>query len=324
MVFDEGPFSRMATARQQRASHEDAEREAGHKRVEKILAKIDFASLSTRDKIAHLHSMSPEDFYLMLSHLNGNLRDLSPKDYQHRSPSTGNDIILDKDNQNISYIVPPHGRKLFDEFFARTRDGISEENLNRFAVKLQYAIAFAHPFEDGNGRTSRYVRRLLFNDKPEQKDSETTLRSYGKPTAVALMEMATFELFQQELSGEDVEHPRLNVPDDVRDYVFAISKNIRDYEYAHALQALALRKTFPDVDVLDLVTTTEYYEKLEGDPEMKARFDGIYAELQSKLFWKVQELIDKEPDVNQLAHSLHDRVKKMYNEQRRKLGMPEF
>ena len=324
MVFDEGPFSRMASARQQRASHEDADRAAGHKRVEKLLERINFEALSTADKIARLHTMSPDDFYVMLSHLNGNLRNLPAKDYQHRSPSTGDDIILDKEDQNISYIVPPHGRQLFDEFFARTKDTISEENLSRFAVKLQYAIAFAHPFEDGNGRTSRYVRRLLFGSKPEEKDFETTLRSYGRPTAVALMEMATFELFQQELSEEDRKHTRVNFPDDVRDYVFAISKNIRDYEYAHALQALALRKTFPDVDVLDLITTTEYYESLEKDPEAKTRFDAIYAELQSKLFWKVQEIIDKEPDVDRLAYNLHDRVKQMYNESRRKLGMPEF
>lgn len=309
MAFDDETFLRMSALRQRRNSQEDPVREAGHKRIERILTKIDFASLSTSDKVARLRAMSPEEFYVMLSHLNGHLRNLRPQEYQHRSPSSGDDIILDKENQNISYIVPPHGRQLLEEFFARTKDSISEKNLNRYATKLEYAIAFAHPFEDGTGRTLRYLRRLLFDNKPEQKDSVTSLREYGKPTAVRLMEFATFELFREELSEEDLKRQRVDVPDDVMSYVFAISKHFRDYEYAHALQGLALRKTFPDINLLDLLSTTEYYERLGKDAYAKARFDTIYSELQSKLFWKVQEIIDREPDIDQLAYNLQNRNK---------------
>ena len=303
----EHPLLRMGRIPENMLLRDKPERDAGHERVQKILRKINFFQLSITDKIKQLHSMNAEDFYILLSHLNGYLRNMKPKEYPHKTKAESADIILDKENLSIDYFVPLHSRELLNDFFLSMQKEISTENLKRYAVKLEYAIVFAHPFEDGNGRTSRYSKLLLEGQIPQQEDSATTLGHHRESTAALLAKLSIFELFKQELPEDDSDIIEINKPKDVRDYVFLLSDNIRDYGYGKALQALAFRKTFSGISLSKLYPeTTEhsYWNKIETDSEAKPRYDIIYTELQNKLFWKVQEIIDRETDVDKLKSSL--------------------
>lgn len=302
-------------AQQSQQARETVQRKEVHNRIVKFLERFDFSSLAVSDKVKRVKGMSFDDFYLLLSRLNGELNSLPRSKYPDQARGSRPPWVRDNDG-TIQYFVPEQSRALLTAFFEDMQTNISGTNVQRYAAKLEYALAFAHVFHDANGRTARYARRLLASKEPLEQDAVSQSAVLSRPSGPELVNrLAVYELFLEMLPEEDLKRIRIQEPEDVKKLVFAInSQDLAAYGYAFALRGLALRLALPDVEILDLLSSTKHYNALsQRDPEAFRRYKAHYAELQDKLFWKVQELLDQEKDFGNLPASFNKRISDLQN-----------
>jgi len=290
------------------------ERRVAHNHLKTFLECTGFTSLLEPERIEYVRSLSVPKFNSLITRINGMLRKMPPKargnDYM-----TGLRITSAEDPFNIivDYIPPKNGWQLLDDFFVQMQTDISDKNLEKYATKLKYAIAFAHVFADGNGRTSRYLQRLLSEGSVNIKDAYST--SYTRIGPSEANKLANLEILREQLPERfRVGLIRLDSPENLLDFAYAISSMETDYGYAAPLRVLALVKTNPEVEPYKLLTDNKVFQRTQGNPAMRKTYNHFYVELQDKLFWKVQELIDKEQDIRNIDGIFRERVKSFSNQ----------
>jgi len=282
-----------------------------HSVVERFLDKTGVSDLPLEERIAQMRNMSFEDFFSLLERLNGQLLDINIGERGKDDMSNG--FLYDDTGMTTAYQVPENRRELLESFFDDMQENLSATSLERYAKKLEYAIVFSHIFNDGNGRTSRYAGRLLSQGQVDISDAETRLKSDRAVGAIAANKLAVFRIFQDILPEEYREISPIERPDDVRKYIYGIEKGFRAFNYAYPLKELALILAFPDKSPTELIINTKFYDGLRSDQELKDRYDAKYTELQDRLFWEVQKIIDEVPDddIPNIDPVLHDRVEKL-------------
>ena len=298
---------------------ESPERGATHHKISRFLERTGFGLLSQNEKIARLRSMTFQDFFALLSRLNGQLRNLKIKEHQ-KSTSDDSRMVKDRNDLEIAYIPPTHGPQLLQDFFEQMKAGISEDNLAQYAVKLRYAIVFAHIFDDGNGRTARYTERLLTGNRASEEDAVSGLESCHEQGAELANQLALFEIFREEVPEEDQRLFEIKIVQDIKVYTMIVDRRKFNYGFAFPLKFLALRKTCPDVSIIELMRGKKYWDSVNDKPETKADFDLNYTKLQDKLFWKVQELLDREPNISKAESGFRNRIDALEDAEKKRVG----
>jgi len=284
----------------------DDERVQAHQCIADFLSQSGLDVLSKKDRVEFLKSLSFPEFRLLMTRINGVLRGM-PIEKQGNDYTVGLRIFDpdDPDGISIDYEPPEHKLELLEKFFIEMQGSISEENLDNFAVKMRYAIVFAHIFSDANGRTSRYMQQLLSGGNVDMsaavKESNKTL---GPCEA---NRRAIPELFKDQLPGSyNILMPKY--PNDVLQFCCLVSSMMVDYGYGGALKSLALIKTFPEIDAELMFSDPKIYRSKKNKDDKK--YNEIYVGLQDMLFWKVQELLDKELDGDGVENVFQKQFKK--------------
>ncbi len=289
------------------------ERRDAHDYAERFLGHTGFSSLSKDERIGYVRSLPVSEFNSLVTRLNGMLRQMSIKkrgnDYM-----TGLRITSAEDPFNIivDYIPPKNGWQLLNDFFVDMQTQISDEKLEKYATKLRYAIAFAHVFADANGRTSRYSQRLLSEGRIDISDAYSISRKRNGPSEVN--KLANLEILREELPESfKVGLIKLDSPENLRYFCYAISSMETDFGFATPLRVLALVKTNPDIKPYKVLTGNEVYNSTQGNPAKRKIYDNFYSGLQDKLFWKVQDLIDRETNMGKIDSTFREKVKSFSN-----------
>lgn len=273
---------------------EEDERTNAHEKLVSFLERIGLTNLSEAERIKNLKSMSYEKFYSLLERLNGISRKM-PIHSRGKDTRTGLRITdpTDYDHIIVDYIPPENAETLLEKFFSEMKGNISEENIEKYSVKLRYAITFAHLFADANGRTSRYAEDILLNGNINIKDSASTSRAISGPSE--MNKLAVFEIFTEELP-DSYKTPAIvpKTPEDTTYFSWLISSMMTDAGYATPLKIIALIKTYPEKSPYDILISEKNSIYRRMSEEDRGRFNGYYLEMQNKLFWKVQSLLDKE------------------------------
>ena len=289
------------------------ERRDAHDYTERFLNHTGFGLLSKDEQIGYIRSLPVSEFNSLVTRLNGMLRQM-PIKKRGNDYMTGLRITSAEDPFNIivDYIPPKNGWQLLDDFFVDMQTQINDENLVKYATKLRYAIAFAHVFSDANGRTSRYSQRLLSEGRIDINDAYSISRKRNGPSEVN--KLANLEILREELPERfKVGLIDLKSPENLRYFCYALSSMESDFGFASPLRVLALIKTNPDIDPYKLLTGNEVYNNTQGNSSKRKIYDSFYSRLQDSLFWKVQELIDRETTFGEIDKTFRDRVKSFSN-----------
>lgn len=273
-------------------------RQDAHLKIKALLERTGLMEKDTQERINSLKEIDFNQFFSLLKHLNGMLRNIDSN--RRNSDDTANTVILGKDMSIVEYIAPSSGIIYMNDFFDLMQKNISVENIDEYAIRLEYAIVFAHLFEDGNGRTSRYAKRLLKRGEMEMNDAGSSLDNRNVDTiGKSANELAVSELFKENLPEKYRQIFDINNPSDVLLYIHAITSDFKAYGYAYPVKELALLITietlgFEGVDI----SNNSFYLNMMSSREneyvqAKISYEAIYEELQGQLFWKVQKMIDE-------------------------------
>jgi len=183
-------------------------RKAAYSRFVRFARKIGLDIATPEDKVRWIKSVNANKLLDIMSIGAGLLRGLGPflrwdkllqlnKAYkQDTSKITtidigGHLVSIDMEPPKNSYIQ-------FTAFFNRMRKGISVRNMNKWAVKLYFAVICAHIFPDGNGRIARNAYFTLRSNGLLDELKVTTRSSAIKDTCKYVTSKAILYLAAKE------------------------------------------------------------------------------------------------------------------------------
>ncbi|MFA6184290.1 MAG: Fic family protein [Parcubacteria group bacterium] len=122
--------------------------------------KFDKIFSSEESKRLFIENMQNDDFIELVTGVNGILRDIKKEDWK----MDGENVTLGLDEGNPEYIPPLHEDKLmlFEQALqAAKKMEIDGRSIKDIAILISSSINAIHPFNDANGRTSRFVYLAL-------------------------------------------------------------------------------------------------------------------------------------------------------------------
>lgn len=287
-------------------------------KIVKFLQKIEGKYKMKISEILENEKISFEDFKNILLKINGVILK-KPKNQQKISKT----VIVRDQNYNICYHPPKdkekHLQRLYEIFN-------SDETLKDKAMIMFYAIQFIHPFDDGNGRTGRFLYELISkNYNINNENFELILqnirwRSYFElPQANKVLEYIDWNFFKtlnltkmpNGISSGLVRNPDsdivcINLSLENSKLYKTSSWILRD-NYSHKLG------NFSEIILFKINEKKKYAESRENEHTGKASFDGkkVMESLQED---DLQYIIDEyEKYQDDRMNYFFDNIKQIYD-----------
>ncbi len=149
-------------------------RKASHSRFVRFAKKLGLDIATKDDKIKWMRTMSSEKFLDALSVSSGLLRNVFH--FLKWADREEDKIIVNNLNFGTDIEPPDNSNIEFQKFFELMKKNISTKNIDLWALKLFFAIIYAHMFENGNGRLARNAYFMLKSNGllDEKKSSKRT------------------------------------------------------------------------------------------------------------------------------------------------------
>ncbi len=132
------------------------------------------------NRLEFIKNQSAKDFFYMSQYINAKLRGEKPHELRHFRPEErrGGDLPLthtpsSKDKRQAF----ANGFAAVQEYLSSTDDSV-EKQIQGAAMATEALIIWVHPFIDGNGRTSRFMSKLI-------EDGATDIDELVEHTAVS-------------------------------------------------------------------------------------------------------------------------------------------
>ena len=153
-------------------------RKAAYSKFARFCRKIGLDIATPEDKIIWIKSSSPNQFLDIVSIGNSLLLGLFKFSRWRRDSKADKSKVAFGLAGDFVEVDPPDDAHIhFKEFFHRMKRRITTATKDRWAVKLYFAIVFAHMFPDGNGRTSRNAYFILRSNSGLPDEEKALKRS---------------------------------------------------------------------------------------------------------------------------------------------------
>ncbi len=169
--FETLPEDAIYLSKSELSETEQSERDNQTDKLIDFLHKIEAEKIfdNEQSKIAYIHGLTYDEFKSWLERLNGILRD---KPITNREMD-GERVEIVSPLLGTDYVPPQQQGK--EELLEKAFEGIKKmEDVHDMALLLAGSVTAIHPFEDGNGRTSRLIFTLLhknYTGTPQQNEN---------------------------------------------------------------------------------------------------------------------------------------------------------
>lgn len=260
--------------------HEQQEREAGFDAVRAFTQGLGLDDMSLSEKVTWLKEVRFEQFMNLLCRVNGKMTNVDL-----RQKWTGESVksVVGMGSADVVDLDPPEeAHKEFEKLFDQMQAEISEENLDKWAVKIYFGIIFAHMFPDGNGRLSRFAYTTMRCDGVPDESISTRKEKVGTISIIINLS-ATAALFKSRgVECDQKAHKDFGL----EQYLFYAEDGMPDPSYSGYLRYLAAREVLGVGD--DMIRHDQIPQ--ERIPEFEAR----YNELKQAWYWEVQSVCDED------------------------------
>lgn len=117
-----------------------------------------FSNLENR--IEFIESLSATDILDILRHINARMRDLIPREGQNSHDAGGYLPMLGTPPATEKPLAFKAGFETIQQYLTSSTD-TNEEKLKGAGMAMEALIIWVHPFNDGNGRTSRFMAKFI-------------------------------------------------------------------------------------------------------------------------------------------------------------------
>ncbi len=261
-------------------------RKAANSRFVRFARRLGLDIATKEDKVLFIKSTTPEKFLDILSVSSGLLRGIfkfrrwknhKPGRYAPKSGVYG-----------IDFIPPNNPQVEFKKFFALMQENITVKNIEVWAVKLFYAIIYAHMFRDGNGRLARNAYFIMVSDGllDEKKSSERHDGILNVHTE--LNRATTYYLLNKEgIKFENLGDVAADENEETGTEIIMGIGNIQQAKYIAARRVLKELGEWKETQLIGLKDWT-------GDK--KRLFKSEFQKVKIEFFWQVFGVIDDHYD----------------------------
>lgn len=191
------------------------------------------------NRLDFLASQSPEDFRKMAGWINAKLRGEKWKEVRDRGEQGAFLPLLHTPAHGDKDEAFQKGYEMIQEYI-RTSSDTTEQKIEGVAMAAEALVIWVHPFKDGNGRTSRFLGKLIEDGATDTNDLilETVSRLTRFKTYKALYESKESRLADANdtdllLDDEEREQMRESageLPSDVEGIAMSIKLLLENYD----------------------------------------------------------------------------------------------
>lgn len=164
------------------------------------------------NRVEFLKSLDFDDFHGIAQHVNARVRDFEPRDGKNRNDKGGYLPMLGTPKAEDK---PEAFRKGFDVIskYLHESEDTPEEKLRGASMAAEALVIWVHPFNDGNGRTSRFIGKFI-------RDGTTDTERLIAETADSLERLTDYNsTFRIDPHTLDPENEDLLIDDDEREEI---------------------------------------------------------------------------------------------------------
>lgn len=203
------------------------------------------------NRVAFLKSLSGEEFYDIAQHVNARVRGFEPRDKITAGEEGGYLPMMKTPIAEQKPEALQKGFQIIEQYLEKSNDS-DEQKLRGVGMAAEALIVWVHPFNDGNGRTSRFLGSFIENGTT---DTEQLL----KDTSNRNERMRIYPEFLRVDNTSDVQNPDLLIDDDERAEIIKDQENLPITEGI----SLSIKRLLEDKTLQDRVEAeTERYQEI--------------------------------------------------------------
>jgi len=193
-----------------------------------------------QNRLDFIKEQSGDDFLRMAQYINAKLRGEKPHQVRHDDNETGKYATLSLDHTPSLQDKPIAFKNGYEEirrYIEMSPDSI-EKKIEGVAMATEALIRWVHPFTDGNGRTSRFLGKLIDDGAANTDELVQDTITEGTRRRVYTMEIETREALLavanseamaiDEAEREELREQAMNLPPDVEGVALNIKRLLED------------------------------------------------------------------------------------------------
>lgn len=194
-----------------------------HELLDGLLGRHQEFFADPKNRLEFLEGQDAAGFYRLAQHINARLRGLIPREVRRDDDEKG--AFLPMLHTPSHADKPDAFRRGFDAIHEYLRDSgdLPEAKLEKVAAAAEALVIWVHPFNDGNGRTSRFMGKFI---EQGGTDSDAliaeTISGYNRGTVY------NFKLRTRESELSDANNEDLLLDDDEREEMRAKAEMLPD------------------------------------------------------------------------------------------------
>lgn len=130
------------------------------------------------NRLEFISSLSYDDFFDVLTHVNARMRSQEPRHGLNLKDQGSSLLMLKTPDPEDKPVALKGGFEVIQKYLVSTDDTV-EEKIQSVGMAVEALIIWVHPFNDGNGRTSRFMGKFIEDGSvdSEQLANEITDRN---------------------------------------------------------------------------------------------------------------------------------------------------
>lgn len=124
---------------------------------------------SPENRLEFIQSQNPEDFLKIARWVNAKLRGERWRDVRRYAETGGALPLLHTPSQEDKPMAFQNGYKAIQDYIRTSADPV-EKKIEGVAMAAEALVVWVHPFNDGNGRTGRFIGKLIEDGADDTND----------------------------------------------------------------------------------------------------------------------------------------------------------
>lgn len=202
----------------------------------------------SNNRLEFLEQQNSDDFFRMAQHVNARLRGAIPAKMRNEPGETGGFLpLLHTPSSDDKPQAFKSGFNAIQEYLLSTDDN-TDVKIEATAMAVEALVIWVHPFNDGNGRTARFMAKLIEDGASDVESLvDETVSALNRPLSYSqkpvsreelLSDAENTDIMYDDNERNDIRKRAEDLPDDIETIYLGVKQLLED---EHVRSAILLK-----------------------------------------------------------------------------------